>query len=50
MASLSIVGLQETEMLEVNSYIRGYHVYKAVWEGTCGEVLHVQCTFGEGTQ
>ena len=27
-------------MLEVNSYIRGYLVYKAVWGATCGNVLH----------
>ena len=38
MASRSIVRLQETKMLEVNSYIRKYHVYKAVamcyiWRG-----------------
>ena len=33
------LGRQETELLEVNSYIREYHVYKAVWEATCGDVL-----------
>ena len=32
MARRFIVGAQETEMLEVNSYIREYHVYKAVWK------------------
>ena len=29
-------------MLEVNSYIRGYRVYKAVWEVTCGDVLRLE--------
>ena len=38
----SIVGLQETEMLEMNSYIRGYHVYKVVWEATCGDVPRLE--------
>ena len=42
MASRSIVGPQETEMLEMNSYIRGYHVYKVVWEATCGDVLRLE--------
>ena len=41
MASRSIVGPQETEMMEVNEYIRGY-LYKAVWEATCGDVLRLE--------
>ena len=42
MASRSIVGSQETEKLEVNSYIREYYVYKPVWEATCVDVLHLE--------
>ena len=42
MASQSIIGPQETEMLEVISNMRGYHMENAVWEGTCGDVLHLE--------
>ena len=42
MASRSIVGSQETEMLQVNSYTRGYCVYKAVWEAICVDVLRLE--------
>ena len=42
MASRSIVGPQETEKFEVNSYMRRYHVENAVWEVTCGDVLHLE--------
>ena len=42
MASQSIVEPQETEMLEVNLYIRGYCVYKAVLEANCVNVLRLK--------
>lgn len=29
-------------MLEINSYIRGYHAYKDVWSATIGEILLVK--------
>ena len=43
--SQSIAGPQETQMLEVNSCITGYHVYKAM-----GSNLWRRSMFGEGTQ
>ena len=42
MASQSVVEPQETEMLEVNLYIRGYCVYKAVLEANCVNVLRLK--------
>ncbi len=27
------------EILEINSFIRGYHAYRDVWEPTTGEIL-----------
>ena len=41
MASQTVSG-SELEVLEIHSYIRGYHVYVEVWTPTIGEVLLVK--------
>ena len=39
MENRSIIKPQVTEILDMILYIRGYYVYKVVWEITCGDVL-----------
>ena len=38
--------MTEQQVLETNSYIRGYHVYKDTWSATIGETLLVKREIG----
>ncbi len=38
-AASQVVTPKTLEILEINSFIRGYHAYRDVWEPTTGEIL-----------
>ena len=42
MASQTVSGSGLVEVLEIHSYIRGYHAYIGLWNPTVGEVLLVK--------
>ena len=42
MASQPVRGREDVTSLEVQSYVRGYHVYKDIWNPRIGEVLPLE--------
>ena len=42
MASQAVTGSQELAVLELRSFVRGYHAYQTIWDPTVGDTLRLE--------
>ena len=42
MASQAVTGSQNLAVLELASFVRGYHAYQTVWDPKVGDVLRLE--------